>query len=117
TGRTVVRTTGNASDKDLDIREHIDLSALLSEMPECVSLATTGEKAASVIAKITDTDIPKVGEYVEIALTDSRGVERRLTHWRMPSSSRAYPMPLDKKASLYAKMFNSLDIHYPVEQE
>lgn len=113
TGRTVIRTTGNASDKDLDIREYIDLQAILGEMPECVAIATTGEKAATVIAKLTDTEVPKVGEYQEISLIDSRGTERHLTHWRMPSSSRAFPMPLDKKAAIYARMFDTLNLHYP----
>lgn len=110
TGRCVIRRSGNASDKDLDIVEHIDLGAMLTEMPDCVAIATTGEKAASVIAEISDTRIPKVGEYVEITVTDSTGRERHLTHWRMPSSSRAYPLALDKKAAMYAKMLDSLGI-------
>lgn len=111
TGREVVRTAGNAADKDLDIRRHIDLHAILSEMPECVAVATTGEKAASVIATITSSKIPATGECVEFTITDSSGRERKMTHWRMPSSSRAYPLPVDKKAQAYAAMFNTLDIH------
>ena len=30
--------------------------------------------------------------------------------WRMPSTSRAYPLALDKKAEFYAKMFRHLNI-------
>lgn len=108
TGREVVRTADNASDKFLDIRRGIDLAAILTEIPECRAIATTGEKAAGVIASLTETAIPKVGEYVECHIVDSAGAERSFQHWRMPSSSRAYPLPLAKKAEIYKKMIVSL---------
>ena len=108
TGREIVRTAGNASDKFLDIRKQIDLPAILTEIPECIAVATTGEKAASVIAAMTDTEVPPIGEYRECVLTDSEGNTRRLQHWRMPSSSRAYPLPLAAKAEIYNKMILSL---------
>lgn len=110
TGREVVRTADNASDKFLDIRRGIDLPAILAEIPECVAVATTGEKAAGVIASITGTEIPAIGTYAECLLTDSSGCERRFQHWRMPSSSRAYPLPLPEKAKIYAKMIDSLKL-------
>lgn len=110
TGREVVRTSGNASDKMLDIRKHIDLPAILSEIPECVAVATTGEKAAGVIASITGTDVPKMGEYRDCQLTDSTGNTRCFRHWRMPSSSRAYPLALTKKAGEYEKMVRSIGL-------
>lgn len=110
TGREVVRTSGNASDKMLDIRKHIDLPAILSEIPECVAVATTGEKAAGVIASITGTDVPKMGEYRDCQLTDSTGNKRCFRHWRMPSSSRAYPLALTKKAGEYEKMVRSIGL-------
>ena len=106
TGREIVRTAGNASDKFLDIRKHIDLSALITEIPECIAVATTGEKAAGVIASITKTSVPAMGEYIECELTDSSGKSRHFTHWRMPSSSRAYPMKLEDKARIYGKMIH-----------
>lgn len=108
TGREVVRTAGNASDKYLEIRKPIDLQAILSEIPECIAVATTGEKAASVIAGLTNTAVPKMGEYSECFLIDSRGQERKFRHWRMPSSSRAYPMKLEKKAYIYGKMITDI---------
>lgn len=110
TGREVVRTADNASDKYLDIRRGIDLPAIFAEIPECVAVATTGEKAAGVIASITGTEIPAIGTYEECLLTDSSGRERRFQHWRMPSSSRAYPLPLPEKAKIYAKMIDSLKL-------
>lgn len=108
TGREIVRTAGNASDKFLDIRKYIDLSALLSEIPECIAIATTGEKAASIIASITGTEIPAMGESVECYIDDSNGRKRHIRHWRMPSSSRAYPMKLEDKAGYYSKMIRDI---------
>ncbi len=98
TGYRVRRLMGNASDKFLEIVEPVDLHALLDKMPSCRTIATTGEKAAGVIAGLTETEIPKIGEYV----TTSSGLEI----WRMPSTSRAYPLKLEKKAEFYARMFD-----------
>lgn len=110
TGREIVRTAGNASDKFLVIRKEIDLPAILSEIPECIAVATTGEKAAGVIARLTSTELPGIGVAVECKLTDTTGRERRFQHWRMPSSSRAYPLPLLKKAEFYASMIDTLGL-------
>ncbi len=107
TGTEVVRTRNNAADKDLDIRGHIDLAGMLSGMPEAVAVATTGEKAAGVIADITGTEIPAVGTYAECEITMPDGSARRFRHWRMPSSSRAYPLPLEKKAAYYRRMLEA----------
>lgn len=106
TGREVVRTAGNASDKALDIRRQIDLPAILAEMPDCKAVISTGEKAAGVIAAMTDSELPKMGEFAVCHILDSLGRERTFRHWRMPSSSRAYPLSLDKKASFYSKMMD-----------
>lgn len=97
TGYKVYRQKGNASDKYLEIIEPIPLYQLCRKYPSIRAVSTTGEKAASVIAEITGTEVPKIGEMVK----DSDG----LSIWRMPSTSRAYPLPLEKKASFYAKMF------------
>lgn len=110
TGREIERTAGNASDKFLNIRKQIDLPAILAEIPECIAIATTGEKAAGVIADLTGTEIPKMGEFSECELTDSTGTVRHFQHWRMPSSSRAYPLPLVKKAAEYEKMVHSIGL-------
>ena len=97
TGYKIRRLMGNASDKFLEIVEPVDLQGLLARMPECRTIATTGEKAAGVVAELTDTLVPKIGEYV----TSATGLEI----WRMPSTSRAYPLKLEKKAEFYAGMF------------
>lgn len=102
TGRAVRRLRGNASDKFLEIVEPVPLHELLGQMPECHAVATTGEKAASVIATLTDTAVPKLGQMV----TDATGLEI----WRMPSTSRAYPLPLAQKADHYARLFRHLHL-------
>ncbi len=102
TGYKVRRLMGNASDKFLEIVEPVDLDGLLSKMPDCHTVATTGEKAAGVIASLTGTDVPKMGTYV----TSATGTEI----WRMPSTSRAYPLKLEKKAEYYAEMLRHAGI-------
>ncbi len=44
-----------------------------------------------------------MGEYTEFTFEG-----RKLKLYRMPSSSRAYPMKLEKKAEYYQKMFEEL---------
>lgn len=102
TGKRIRRLKDNASDKFLEILEPVDLTNLLSSMPDCQAIATTGEKAASVISQLTDTEMPKIGEFV----TGPTGIEI----WRMPSTSRAYPLALEKKAAFYEKMFRHIGI-------
>lgn len=101
TARKVRRLKGNASDKFLEIIEPVPLQQLLEQMPQCHAVATTGEKAASVIAQLTSTPLPKMGEKVMM---------HDLAIWRMPSTSRAYPMKIEQKAEYYHRMFQSLGI-------
>lgn len=98
TGHRIRRLKNNASDKFLEILEPVNLQALLARMPHLESIATTGEKAAQVIAQLTGTEVPKMGEYV----VGPNG----LKIWRMPSTSRAYPLPLAEKAAYYRRLFN-----------
>ncbi len=102
TAHSVRRLMNNASDKYLEIVEPVDLSNLLAQMPHCVALATTGEKAAGVIAELTSTKAPAMGEFV----TSTNGLQI----WRMPSTSRAYPLKLEKKAAYYQRLFQSCGI-------
>lgn len=97
TAREIRRLKGNASDKYLEILKPVPLQELLDKIPDCHTVATTGEKAAEVIASLTGTAIPKIGEMVE---SDSG-----LRIWRMPSTSRAYPMKMELKAEYYARLF------------
>ena len=79
---------------------------LLTRMPHCHALATTGEKAGETLASITGTVSPKIGEYVTATLGDGHEVKI----FRMPSTSRAYPLAIEKKAAYYADMFREIGI-------
>lgn len=100
TGKEVIRHKDNASDKYLEIIKPIDLFVILDNYPSISAVVTTGEKATSVIAGITGNEIPKTGSFATFTYND-----RELKHFRMPSSSRAYPLSLEKKANIYAGMF------------
>lgn len=104
TGHKIRRLKGNASDKYLEIVEPVDLQGLLDRMPELTDVATTGEKAAGVVASVTGSKIPSVGSFVQLALPDRK---QPLRVWRMPSTSRAYPLAVEKKAAAYARLFAS----------
>lgn len=102
TCRRIRRLQGNASDKFLEVVEPVHLEELLSLMPDCRDIATTGEKAASVMASLTDSEPPRMGEY-----TECEAYGRRLRIWRMPSSSRAYPLRLERKAEYYRRLWEA----------
>ena len=99
TATTVRRLSGNASDKDLQIVEKTDIPTLLKSIPLCHDIVCTGQKSFSVLTEDYGVELPKMGEYNEFAIN---GQPMRL--WRMPSSSRAYPMPLKEKAAYYQRM-------------
>ena len=104
TATAVRRTTGTAADKDLEVVEPTDLSALLRKIPDCKAIVTTGEKATDVLrAWFGIAQTPAVGAYVDFTFEG-----RALRLYRMPSSSRAYPMKLENKAAIYKPMLTTL---------
>lgn len=100
TATRVRRLKDNASDKFLDIVETIDLKKIFEKCPTIRAIVTAGEKATGVIAEKAGVGVPKTGEVVHCTYA---GHEFDL--YRMPSSSRAYPLSLEKKASAYRAMF------------
>lgn len=100
----VIRLKDNASDKFLQVVKTTDLTALLAEIPECGAVVTTGQKATDVIVETFGCEEPTVGDYTEFTIQEG---SRRVRFWRMPSSSRAYPLALEKKAESYRKMFET----------
>lgn len=98
TATKVVRTKNTASDKDLEIVEETDVEALLSQMPLCHTIITVGQLATAILCRRFGVGEPKVGAYAEV---EYQG--RRIRLYRMPSSSRAYPMKPERKAEQYAK--------------
>ena len=93
------RTTGTASDKDLEVVEETDLRELLGKLPECTKVVTAGQLATEIASRQFGINPPKVGEYSVFTLG-----ERELRLYRMPSSSRAYPMKPERKAEFYKKV-------------
>ena len=105
TASAVRRLKDNASDKFLEIVEPTDLAALLSQIPDCHTIVTTGEKATDAIVNRYGCPKPKVGSFSALSI-GGRGYR----FFRMPSTSRAYPLALEKKAEFYAAMFKDLSI-------
>lgn len=97
TSTAVRRLKDNAADQFLEVVEPTDIPALLRHLPHCRAIVTTGEKATqTVCASLHLPVIPKVNEAVTIASP--------LLLYRLPSSSRAYPLSFDKKVEAYRKM-------------
>ena len=105
TAQAVIRLQGNAADEHLEIVETTDIAALLQQIPLCHNICCTGGKAAQTLAETLHCVLPKVGESIE---TNFAG--RPIRFWRMPSSSRAYPLSLDKKAAAYRRMFETIGL-------
>ena len=112
----VRRLRNNASDAFLEVVTPTDLPALLAGIPFCHTLVTTGQKATEVIAGIFGCPVPPVGGYIDVRFFaanaplyenchPSERSEESLRFWRMPSTSRAYPLPLEKKAEAYRQLF------------
>ena len=111
TATAVRRLSGNASDKDLEVVEKTDIAALLAQMPLCHDIVCTGQKGFSVLADDYGVPMPRMGVYNEFAIPLGRCCSeacRTMRLWRMPSSSRAYPMPLDQKAAYYKTMMQTV---------
>lgn len=101
TATAVNRLKDNASDAFLEIVEHTNIEALLAQMPQCRTIATTGEKATTEVCAYYKIDsIPSPNS--QVALREG------LTLYRLPSSSRAYPLAFDKKVEAYQRMFEAV---------
>ena len=105
TASAIRRLQDNASDKFLEVVQPTDISRLLGQLPECKAIVTTGQKATDTLRAQFEVEEPKVGDFSEFVF-DGRPV--RL--YRLPSSSRAYPLALDKKAAAYRTMYQDLQM-------
>ena len=143
TATEIRRLMDNASDKFLEVVTPTDLSALLTKIPECRAIVTTGQKATETLCETFGCPAPPLGGSVPVrfpssvsgnlfapalsepalsasALSDPVAApaeskeaapgSRMLQFWRMPSTSRAYPSPLEKKAAAYRVLFRELDL-------
>ena len=125
TSTAIRRLQDNASDKFLEVVEPTDIPALLKRLPHLRAIVTTGEKATETICRTMGmAETPKVNSYVEITNTDGTDEtdifantnSTNMTNggglllYRLPSSSRAYPLSFDKKVEAYRRFFDFIKI-------
>ena len=125
TSTAIRRLQDNASDKFLEVVEPTDIPALLKRLPHLRAIVTTGEKATETICRTMGmAETPKVNTYVEITNTDGTDETDILANtngtnmtnggglllYRLPSSSRAYPLSFDKKVEAYRRFFDFIKI-------
>ena len=98
----VIREQGNASDKFLKIVEPVPLADILKQIPHCQWIFTTGGKATEALFSLVPEKLkePKTNEFIDFPFAG-----RELKLYRVPSTSRAYPLSLEKKAAAYRAFF------------
>lgn len=104
----IIRTKNTASDKDLQVVEQTDIPAMLRQLPRCEAIVTAGQLATTLCAAQFGICEPKVGAFEPFTFEG-----RQLCLYRMPSSSRAYPMRIERKAEFYQEAFQRLKIENP----
>ena len=125
TSTAIRRLQDNASDKFLEVVEPTDIPALLKRLPHLRAIVTTGEKATETICRTMGmAETPKVNTYVRVSNTDGTDEtdifantnSTNMTNggglllYRLPSSSRAYPLSFDKKVEAYRRFFEFIKI-------
>jgi G:T/U-mismatch repair DNA glycosylase len=108
TATAVRRLKDNASDEHLEVVEPTDIRRLLQQLPLCEAIVTTGQKATDTLCQYFGlTAAPKVGASVSLpGVFTKDGCQVHL--FRLPSSSRAYPLAFEKKVSYYREMFEKV---------
>ena len=116
TATAIRRLKDNASDEFLEVVEPTDIRALLARLPHCEAIVTTGQKATDTLCQyFVIESTPKVCTSIVIPIiSNCDGNEVRL--YRLPSSSRAYPLAFDKKVAAYRKMFMAVGMTTPHEE-
>ena len=137
TSTAIRRLQDNASDKFLEVVEATDIRALVAQLPHLRAIVTTGEKATETICRTMGmAETPKVNTYVRVSNTNSTDETDSLANtdgtdetdsfantngtnltnggglllYRLPSSSRAYPLSFDKKVEAYRRFFDFINI-------
>lgn len=118
TVKQAIRETGNASDKNLTVVTPVDLDDILPQVPKVKSLFTTGGKATEVLLNLLNeppakSKYPKTNQSIDYPYqwqsADNKKVDPNdLTLYRLPSTSRAYPLSLDKKVAAYKDFFEKV---------
>ena len=117
TVKQAIRETGNASDKNLTVVTPVDLDNILPQVPHVKTLFTTGGKATEVLMSLLETPpakstYPKTNQSMDYPYQWQNGNQtdmvNDLTLYRLPSTSRAYPLALDKKVAAYKAFFEKM---------
>ncbi|MDN5618850.1 MAG: DNA glycosylase [Psychrobacter sp.] len=118
TVKQAIRETGNASDKNLTVVTPVDLDSILPQVPKVETLFTTGGKATEVLLGLLDEPItkskhPKTNQSMDYPYQWQDADNKKmyvndLTLYRLPSTSRAYPLSLDKKVAAYQAFFERM---------
>lgn len=100
TATAIRRRSDNASDKNLEIIKSTDIASLIAPLHHLKAIAATGELSCQTLcAQLGLQAVPKTGQHISLS---------RLQIYHLPSSSRAYPMPLAKKAEPYREMYRQI---------
>lgn len=99
-----IRGHGNASDAFLEVVEPVNLKDILGQVPDVAHICTTGGKATEILLGLLPEKVklPKTNETINFVYDG-----RELSLTRLPSTSRAYPLSLVKKAEAYREFFKN----------
>lgn len=100
TAKKIIRHEGDSSDKNLEVIEAYNIRQIVSENKSIKHIVVTGEKASETLCLNLGIGAIKTGE-MKIVNIDNRDINV----WRMVSSSRAYPLSIEKKTAVYSKLF------------
>ena len=113
-----IRETGNASDKNLTVVTPVNLDSILPQVPKVETLFTTGGKATEVLLNLlaeppAKSKYPKTNQSMDYPYewqsdNNKKANVNNLTLYRLPSTSRAYPLALDKKVAAYKDFFKKI---------
>lgn len=107
TVRKAIREQDNASDKFLKVVETVNLSDVLPRLPKCRWIFTTGGKATDILLSFLPEKVksPKTNDFIAYPYQDFD-----LHLYRLPSTSRAYPLSFDKKVEAYRNFFERAEM-------
>ena len=113
-----IRETGNASDKNLTVVTPVNLDNILPQVPKVETLFTTGGKATEVLLNLlakppAKSKYPKTNQSMDYPYewqseNNKKADVNNLTLYRLPSTSRAYPLALAKKVDAYKDFFKKI---------
>ena len=108
TATAVRRLADNASDKFLEVITPTDVSALFARLPRLQAVITTGELATRTLCTFFGVaELPRIACPIALPSIASGtvGSDKVIELYRLPSSSRAYPLAFSKKVEAYRDMF------------